>query len=484
MVHSATDPIGVIGRWLTYLGILLALGVSVFHRVVIRHGPMPRDLVRALAGLLFVSAATTVVVAVAAGLETGSVQDYLVSGRNGVLQLARAAVAAAGATALLLLPPRWAAGVAGGTGFAGIVLLVTGGHASALPTAVPMIAGGIHLAAAAVWIGGIVSLLALSVRPALVVDGPPPGMRSVVPRFSALALAAIGLVALTGVFASYSQSGVLLDVGTEYGRTLLMKSGFALGAFALGGINYFDGGRMQRWLGGFRSRITVEVMLATTVLVLTAALAITPPVDEATGVAIRPIPDAFGHTAPSVSMAVIPGRPGVNRIVVTTTDALATSSTLELGLDNLGEGTTTRVPLVLEGMPGMSHGTGATGLEHATEDGTVDWTADAIVLPAGSEWDTSLRILSAAGDTEISRQRFAFTLTDGGIDEGRVIEVVNPATVVAALLVLGGAIGLGLGIGGASLPRCEAVASRISLVAGGGIAVVLGAAIGATQLLR
>ena len=181
-------------------------------------------------------------------------------------------------------------------------------------------------------------------------------MRSLVPRFSALALAAIGLVSLTGVYQSYVETGVLLDTGTAYGRTLLLKTGTALAAFSLGGLNYLDGGRLMGWLGGFRNRITVEVLLATGVLVLTAALAITPPVDQPTGVGIQPIPDAFGEVAPGMSMDVIPGRPGLNRIVVTTTDALATSSTLELGLDDLDSGSTTRVPLVLESMPGMSHG--------------------------------------------------------------------------------------------------------------------------------
>ena len=481
MVHSDTNPLGVIGRWLTYLGILLALGIAVFHRVVIRGGPMPRATVRALAALLLVSAAATVVVAGTAGLEAGSVIDYLLSGRNGLLQLARAAVAVIGAAALLVLPSRWATAVAAGTGLAGIILLVTAGHSSALPTPVPTIGQVVHVGGAAVWIGGIVSLLVLAMRPALLIDGPVPEMRSLVPRFSALALAAIGLVASTGVYQSYAETGVLLDTGTEYGRTLLLKSGAAAGALALGGLNFLDGGRLMGWLGGFRNRITVEVLLATVVLVLTAALAITPPVDQPTGIGIRPIPDAFGEVAPGMSMEVIPGRPGLNRIVVTTTDALATSSALELGLDDLGSGSTTRVPLVLESMPGMSHG--AAGMEHATEDGTIDWTADAIVLPAGSQWDTSVRILSGAGGKEISRQRFAFTVSDDGIDEGRLTSLVNPATVVAGLLILGGALGLGLALGGASLPRCEAAASRIALLAGGGIAVVLGVAIGASQLV-
>ncbi len=483
MVHAPTQPLDVIGRWLTYLGILLALGVAVFHAVVIRGGPIPRAGVRALAAMLLISATATLALAAAAGLEAGSIFDHLLSGRNGLLQLARAGVAAVGAAALLFLPRRWAAAVAAGTGVAGIVLLAAAGHASALPTPVPIIAAAIHVGAAAIWIGGIVSLLVLTVRPGLLVDGPTPNMRSLLPRFSAVALGAIGLVALTGVYQSYSQTGVLLDTGTEYGRTLLMKSAVALGALSLGGLNYFDGGRLMGWLGGFRRRITVEVALATVVLVLTAALAITPPVDTPTGVAIKPIPDAFGKVAPGMSMQVIPGRPGINRIVVTTTDALAGLSVLELGLDDLDTGTSTRVPLVLESMPGMSHGGSGTGMEHVTDDGSVDWTADSVVLPTGSQWDASVRILSASGDTEISRQRFAFTLSDDGIDAGRVANLLNPASAVAALLALGGALALGLGLGGFSLPRCEAAASRIALLAGGSVAAILGAAIGVTQLV-
>ena len=231
MVHSDTDAIGVIGRWLTYLGPLLALGVAVFHTAVMRRGPMPRALRRALAGLLLISAAATVVAAAVSGLEAGSIADHLFSGRNGLLQLARAAVAAGGAAALLVLPGTWSAALAATTGLAGIILLVAAGHASALATPVPTIAGAVHVAGAAVWIGGIVSLLALTVRPALLVEGPAPNMRSLLPRFSALALASIGLVGLTGVYQSYAQTGVLLDPGTAYGRTLLMKSGLALGAF-------------------------------------------------------------------------------------------------------------------------------------------------------------------------------------------------------------------------------------------------------------
>ena len=482
VTHSDTDPIGVGGRWLTYLGLLLALGLPVFHRVVVRDGPMPRLLVRAMAALLAVSGIATLVVAVLAGLEAGGPIDYLVGTRNGGLQLARAVVAVAGGGVLLLAPPRAAGIVAAATGLAGIVLLVTAGHAAALPGVAPLIGQVVHVAGAAVWIGGIAGLVALGRRPSLVTDRQRPEMRTLVPRFSALALVSIGLVVLTGVHAAWTQTGVLIAPGTEYGRTLIMKSGFAIGALALGGLNYLDGGRMMGWLDGFRSRITIEAMLIATVLALTAALAITPPTEEAAGAAIDPIPDAFGEVAPGMSMHVIPGRPGINRVVVTTIDAMAGSAAMELALDNVVEGTSTRVPLELEGMTGMDHAGGGMGMTHETDDGTIDWIADALVLPAGSQWDTSVRVLGADG-SELTRQRFGFTLDEDSIDEGVQRSLLDPTLAIAGALVIGGALGLGLGLGGMPLPRCEPAASRLALVTGGAVAALLGAFIGGTRLL-
>jgi len=484
MVHAETDAAGVVGRWLTYIGLLLALGMAVFHRVVMRDGPMLTRLARILGLGLLLSSAATVAMAIAAGFEAGGVGEYLSGTRNGLLQLGRGLVAAAGGTALLIMRPRFAGAVAAGTGLIGIVLLVMAGHAAALPGPVPIIGQAVHVVGAAVWIGGIVALLVLAVRPALLSTTPPP-MRSLMPRFSALALVSIGLVVLTGIYSAYVQTGTLLDPGTEYGGTLLLKSLFAAGALALGAVNYFDGGRMMGWLDGFRNRVTLEVTLAGAVLVLTAMLATTPPVDEPSGVAIVPVPDAFGEVTPGMTLNVIPGRAGLNRVVVTTVDGLAGSTTLQLSLDRLDAGTTTLVPLVLEGMAGggpmagMDHG----GVGALTDDGSTNWVADAIVLPPASQWDTSVRVLSSADQTEISRQRFAFTLAAEGIDEGRVMTLLNPATAVAAVLLLAGALGLGLGLGNMRLPRCERGASRIALVGAGVTAVLVGTMIGASRLL-
>jgi hypothetical protein len=120
-------------------------------------------------------------------------------------------------------------------------------------------------------------------------------------------------------------------------------------------------------------------------------------------------------------------------------------------------------------------------MTHDTEDGTVDWTADALVLPPDSRWDSAVRILSSEG-TEVSRQRFAFAFDSDGIAEGELRPFPDPTIAIAAALVLGGALGLGLGLGGFRLPRCEAVASRFALVGGGLIGTVLGLLIGASRL--
>ena len=475
--HAERDPIDVVGRWLTYLGLLLALGGAVIQRVVLRTGPMSRATARGLALGLVVAAAATLGMAVANGLEAGGIVEYLVGTRNGVLQLARAAVAAAGAIALAVVPPSVRVAAAGVTGLVGIVLLVAAGHAAALPGPVPVLVGVTHVAGAAVWISGIATLVVAAVRPSAF-----PPISELVPRFSALALVSIGMVGLTGVYSAWTQTGVLLDPGTEYGRTLLAKTSLAAAALAIGGLNYLDGGRMRRWVGGMRSRLTLEAAGAAGVLLLAAVLATTPPAEEAPGVPIAALPDAFGAVTPGMSMTLSPGRPGLNRIVVSTTDAMAmTSGALELGLDRLDTGASTRVPLHPEGMAGMDHGGMPMGGDSASADGTASWIADAVILPAGSRWDTSVRVLGSSG-AELARQRFAFALSDERVSAGRAAVPLDLTLGVAAVLVTVGALGIGVGLGGGRLPRCERAASRWALSGGGIVGVLIGASIGIERL--
>jgi hypothetical protein len=217
---------------------------------------------------------------------------------------------------------------------------------------------------------------------------------------------------------------------------------------------------------------------------MSAALATTPPVEEASGVAIEPLPDAFGEIAPGMTMEIVAGRPGVNRIVVRTPEAMVAVDRMELSLENLDGGSATSVPLVLEGMAGAEPMLGTEHTVHITPnpDGTIDWTADAIVLPADSHWDASVRILTNEG-TELQRQRFAFALDESGISEGQVELLLTWGLVIGLALGVGGAVGLGLGLGGFVLPRCDSLASRVALIGGGAVAVGLGLLIGFRQLV-
>jgi copper transport protein len=107
-----------------------------------------------------------------------------------------------------------------------------GGHASAGGDATAnIVIDLLHSAATAAWIGGLLGLAVL-VAPAVARLGDGDRVRlaaAVVVRFSALALAAVALLVVTGVYRALAEVGIgdLLDTG--YGRALLVK----LALFAL-----------------------------------------------------------------------------------------------------------------------------------------------------------------------------------------------------------------------------------------------------------
>jgi methionine-rich copper-binding protein CopC/putative copper export protein len=478
MTHTELDPNRVVGRWLTYPGLLLGVGIPAFFAVVVR-APIPRPTLRLLAIALAASGLASLVMGIAAGIEAGDVVAYLTGTRNGGLQLARTVVIALGTAAVVALArrrPGTAGLVAAGAGTVGIGLLIVAGHASAQPGSASTLVGIVHVAGSAVWAGGLAGLLAIAVRPDLI-GRADLTVRDALPRFSALALVSIGLVGITGIYSAYVQNGALLDTDSRYGLVLLIKTAVAVGALALGGLNFLDGGRLRGWLGGLTTRIRGELGLIGGVLAVSAALALTSP-QTPTAVAIEPVPDAFGEVTPGMDLELAPARPGVNRVVVSTLGAMSGSVQLELVLDRLDTGESTRVPLQGEEMAGMDH----SSMDMAPDDGRAQWMADALVLPANTAWDGNVVVLSTSGD-ELSRQRFAFTVDDSGVAEGRLEPPFDALLGLAAVLLAGGALGVGLGLGGVTLPRTERLASRVALVTGGAVALVLGATAGASRLV-
>ncbi|EIV94991.1 putative copper export protein [Frankia sp. QA3] len=104
----------------------------------------------------------------------------------------------------------------------------------------------VHVLGMSVWIGGLVVIALFLVRRAAAVE-----LAEVLPRWSRVAVGAVAVIVLSGLFQSWREIGTLRAViDTGYGRLLLYKVWFVLGMIALGAL-------AQRWVrrhyGGARS---------------------------------------------------------------------------------------------------------------------------------------------------------------------------------------------------------------------------------------
>ena len=90
----------------------------------------------------------------------------------------------------------------------------------------------------------------------------PGALRRVVPRFSALALVSVALIALTGIYADWVQTRDLLGFDSPYGINLLVKIlVFVLALWPSALLNYLDGGRELGRRFGLSRRLLVELVL-------------------------------------------------------------------------------------------------------------------------------------------------------------------------------------------------------------------------------
>jgi copper transport protein len=166
-----------------------------------------------------------------------------------------------------------------------------------------------HLGALAVWVGGLVALLA--VLPVVAADE----RVHLATRFSALALVAVGVVAVSGAVSGWQQVRSLDALtSTTYGRLLLTKvAGFAV-LVALGWVNR---SRLvplvERQVGPLRRSLRFETAVAAVVLAVTAALVHEPPARTAA------TPEPFDTTATAdggqvMAATVDPATAGANDI--------------------------------------------------------------------------------------------------------------------------------------------------------------------------
>ncbi|MFN8590983.1 MAG: copper resistance protein CopC [Thermomicrobiales bacterium] len=248
--------------------------------------------------------------------------------RYGTLWLARMALLLVVSAALLIAVrrergerTRWLA-VAAIAGIAAPVPFSLLSHAAALEEgrAVAVAADALHLLLAAVWGGGVV-VFAIAVAPSL--RGAERGAvwRSIIPRFSTIALAAWGVLVLTGLYASWLQVGsreALTD--TPYGRSLLLKGALLIPVLALGAYHLQRGRRVAGADATERSDRTLaaEAILVLAVLVVIGRLIGQEPAREVLasqtpGFLAAPLLFASSDGARGGTLTVSPGAAGANR---------------------------------------------------------------------------------------------------------------------------------------------------------------------------
>jgi len=456
--HDAgTTIIEVQARTAADLGFLLAFGLLVVALGALRpvFGVRPA-VARAQAWCLLASAAGSVALGLVAGTAPGvDAAGYLLGTRPGQLLLARAAVGAVGAGTALWLGARGRpvrAVVAGGSaGAIGLVLVAVGGHATAFASPAPLLAMVVHLGGAGTWVAGLGTLVAL-----FITEPDRAWVRPVVSRFSALALVSIGLVGATGIYSAWVETGSLLGLTTPYGGNLWIKVALVLAALSLGAITYLTGAGGDRRLGGLGRRVGLEAALAVGVLLATANLASGSPPSAADPTPLTP---SAASASTGVGLALLPGRPGPNRIIAAWDGTGAAAAEAELRLDRLDTAAGESV-IGLRAVPGSAN----------------DFTADGVVMPVGSSWDATVVLRDQAG-AEIGRRRFSFALGPDGLTSGRQRSLVDPGVIVAVLLGLAGLVAAGWAIAGGSLPRVERSAGRRALAAGAIVAVPLALAL-------
>lgn len=299
----------ILGRWSLFAGLLLLVGAWGFRTLVLRWRPgggggaagtgeldaVASALRRAAwagSGLVLAGVLLRLGIQVLDFLEprepVGPQLRFLVLesfwGRVWMGQLALAVAAPLVVPAGLARP----SGRALAAGFLVLALAVSPafyGHAAGAErfTRLAMAADAAHVLAAGLWLGTL-SVLVLAAL------GTPPGrsrdeaLRRWMDRFHPLAMACVGVVVATGLFASWLHGGsprVLFR--TDWGFTLLVK---LLGVGVVLGVGWRNGWRLRPRLGepGASGRLLdsalLEVLVAQLVLLATATLVAMSPLEE------------------------------------------------------------------------------------------------------------------------------------------------------------------------------------------------------------
>lgn len=352
--------LAVLSRWVTFAGIFVTLGFATFPVLI---GAPAMRVARAggewTAARRWLAVAAVVLLVGGTGLalvlQTWTVagtlneafgkpiRDVITSSRFGDIWVARAVLTGLAVEGFVLARP-WrtpepgdrkalAAWLPLGVAAVGLPLTVSmnshaaAGEAARLGTALDWL----HLVAGGVWVGGLALFVALIAElRGLDEDSRARALAVAVPRFSALALVAVGMLAVSGAYQWWRQLGELGDtVGSGYGRIFLAKMALVAPLVALGAFNLVLvrprlavalRGALQppvRAAHALARSVPAEAALAVAVLAVTAVLTETsppvelPPVGAVTQEGILQTQTVDDLT---ITVSIDPGRAGQNRM--------------------------------------------------------------------------------------------------------------------------------------------------------------------------
>ena len=293
---------------------------------------------------------------------------------------------------------RWRAAACG---VVGLLLLATAGLAGHAATgSSPVLGLGldvVHLAAASVWIGGLV-LLGTYLVPRDPGDAWPPDPSGLARRVSAAAFTAVVVVVTTGVVQSIRQVGSLYALfHTPYGRTLVVKISLVVALIAVGAssrrlVHRRPSINAASAVGGsgiprrrLRRTVLAELAIALAVVGVTAALVNDAPARQAAG---QPFTYSFTTLGVQVNTVIDPSR---------------ADTTNEVHIYVLGSAGTPRAVPELDlsaSLPSQSIGPLAIPL---VVSGPGHYTADRVALPVAGNWVLTYTVRTDAIDEQVVR---------------------------------------------------------------------------------
>jgi len=242
------------------------------------------------------------------GIDVAAVLVVLIAAASGIVRRSRTAALVIGLPAAALAV--WAVVVPGLSGHAG-------DPGKGVPT---VIVDALHLAAAAVWIGGVAQLVWVTPHATRGLTGEAQSaVRSaIVRRFSAIALGCVVVVAVTGLArALWEVSAVSQIWTTGYGQTLITKTLLFAGLIGLG---YRNRGVLDRF-PAIRRGASIELVLMAGLMAAVALLTNLPPANlpsVPSFASAAPAPGKPSHLALAggVKLDVWPGTAGPNWVAV------------------------------------------------------------------------------------------------------------------------------------------------------------------------